>query len=135
MNARDLGLLVLRLGLGVVMVAHGSQKAFGAFGGRGMEAFTAGIESMGIPALFAWLAMLSELAGGLAVILGAFTRIAALMIAVTMTVAIVRVGLPRGFFANSPGGAGIEFPLALLTLAVALVLLGPGRLCLIDRER
>ena len=139
MNGRDLGSLVLRIAVGSVMFAHGAQKAFGWFGGPGATAFVAGMQAQHVPALFAWLAILVEVVGGPAVLLGAFTRIAALGFAAVMLTAIVTEHLANGFFMNWAGqagrGEGWEYPFVLLLASLALVLGGPGRHALIDRER
>ena len=119
----DLALLVLRLVLGTVMVAHGSQKLFGWFGGPGVQGFLGWTGSMGIPAPIGWLAIIAEAFGGLGVLLGLLPRIAALGFAVNMLVAMFAVHLKNGFFL--PGG--IEFTLVLLAAAIVVVLLGPGR--------
>src|SRR4028118_221554 len=98
---KEWGYVLLRLALGVIFLAHGSQKLFGWFGGNGFAAtldyFGA---KLGIPAPLAALAILTEVAGGLAVILGVFTRTAALGLAVTMIVAAAKVHLANGFFMN-----------------------------------
>src|SRR5918999_954584 len=71
--------LLLRLVVGLNLVPHGMQKAFGAFGGPGMEGFAAGLAKGGFPAptLFAWLVMLTELVGGVLIAIGFLTRPAA----------------------------------------------------------
>src|SRR6186997_367188 len=90
-TAREWGYLVLRAALGVIFMAHGAQKLFGWFGGPGYAA-TAGFfgEKLGIPVPLATLAMLTEFGGGLAVLLGVFTRTAGLGLAVTMIVAALK---------------------------------------------
>ena len=139
MSGRDLGLLILRVGLGIVMFAHGAQKALGWFGGPGVASWVGSLRAMGVPAPFAWLGMLAEFVGGPCVLLGAFTRIAALGFAVNMLVAIFAVHRTVGFFMNwasvAGRGEGWEYAFALLAASVALVLTGPGRYALIDRER
>lgn len=116
----------LRLALGIIFIAHGAQKVLGSFGGPGLKTFT------GFPAPFsfmkpAWLwmgmAAVGELAGGILVLLGLFTRIGAFLIAVVMLVAIVGVHWPA-FFANN---RGFEFPLVLLAAALALLIAGGGQ--------
>jgi putative oxidoreductase len=128
--------LVLRIMLGVVMFPHGAQKVFGWFGGHGfsatMNSFT---ENMGIPWMFALLAVLAESAGSVALIVGLLTRVAALGIGVVMTVAILMVHWQNGFFMNwfgAKGGEGFEFHLLALGMAVALIIRGGG-LWSIDR--
>jgi putative oxidoreductase len=91
-TAPDLTLTILRLTLGIVFFAHGAQKMLGWFGGNGYSAtmgyFTQG---MGIPAPFAFLAIAAEFFGGLGLIAGLLTRVAALGILSVMAVAILAV--------------------------------------------
>jgi putative oxidoreductase len=114
------GITVLRLGVGVVFLAHGSQKLF-VWGFGNVAAF---MGKVGIPApmLAAVVVTLVEFLGGLALVIGSFTRWAAALLAFDMLVAIMTVHLKGGFFAP----AGVEFPLTLLAGNVALVLLGSG---------
>src|SRR5215467_160155 len=97
----DYTLAVLRVVLGVVFFAHGAQKALGWFGGPGWDATVAGFTGhMGIPAPFAVLAICAEFLGGIGLVLGFLTRVAAFGIAVNMCVAIAMVHGPNGFFMN-----------------------------------
>lgn len=116
----DLGLAVLRIGAGLVFMAHGGQKLF-VFG---IDGVTAGFTQMGIPlaAVSAPLVALVELLGGLALVVGLLTRLAAVGLAVTMLGAILFVHLAAGFFLPN----GSEFALTLLAAAVALALTGAG---------
>jgi putative oxidoreductase len=124
--------LTLRVPLGVIFFAHGAQKLLGWFGGYGwhgtMQYMT---QSLHIPAPLAAIAILVEFLGGLALLAGALTRWAALLTAVEMLVAAVIVHLPNGFFlnwANDPNkGHGIEYNVALIGAALALMLMGGGR--------
>ena len=123
--------LVLRLMLGIVFFPHGAQKMLGWFGGNGYAA-TMGFFTgpMHIPAFLAFLAILAEFAGSLALILGLFTRVAALGIGVNMAVAIATVHYANGFFMNWSGtqkGEGFEYHLLALAIAVALMLRGGGK--------
>jgi putative oxidoreductase len=120
----NLGLLCVRIILGVIFIAHGSQKLFGAWGGSGIDKFAENLQKMDVPAptLMAYVAASSELGGGLLVLLGLFARIGALAIAGVMIVAILKVHLRNGFFAPP----GFEYPLALLGMALAILLAGPG---------
>lgn len=120
--------LVIRITLGSIFIAHGSQKLFGAFDGAGIKGTTDFVDSLGFKpaALWAWLLALTEFAGGLGLIFGLLTRVAALGIIVIMTVAIVKIHLKQGFFL--PGG--FEYGLALLAMALSLVLSGGGKLSL-----
>lgn len=116
--------LILRLAIGVVFFAHGSQKLFGWFGGNGwsgtMGFFTG---TLHIPAFFAGLAILTEFFAGLAIIIGLLTRLAALGIACTMAVAAVTVHLPKGFFLDK---GGVEYVFVLFALAIYLLVKGSG---------
>jgi putative oxidoreductase len=117
----------VRLGLAAVMIAHGSQKVLGTFNGSGFKAFIGGNTPFGFmrPAWF-WLgaAALSELVGGLFVGLGLLTRVGAFFIACTMLTAIIGVHWPGGFFAAN---RGYEYPLALLSMALGLLISGGGQ--------
>ena len=125
----DLGLLALRLVLGAVFLAHGAQKAFGAFGGPGFGGAAGFIGSMGFrPARF-WtaLAVGGELAAGFLFLLGLLTPLAGLLVLATMAVAIAKVHGPKGFFVQN---GGFEYNLVLIIAAVALAAVGPGALSL-----
>lgn len=119
-----IGLALVRLALGVVFIAHGGQKVFV----HGLDGVTSGFAGMGIPlaAVSAPLVAFVELLGGLAVLLGVGSRIAALLLAGTMLGAIGLVHLGGGFFAPN----GIEFQLVLLLAALAVAIGGPGALAL-----
>lgn len=121
---------ILRVVLGIVFFAHGAQKMLGWFGGAGftgtMGFFTA---TMHIPAVFAFLAISAEFFGGLGLILGLLTRVAAFGIAVNMLVAVVVVHSQFGFFANWSGtqkGEGIEYHLLVLAMCAFLMIKGSG---------
>jgi putative oxidoreductase len=120
-----LGLLILRLVVGLTLAAHGSQKLFGLWGGPGMTGWTQTVQKLRIqPAQpWAWVAALSEFGGGLLLALGLVSPLGSLAIVGAMVVAIATVHLSRGFW-NSKGG--FEFNLSLIAAAVALALNGPG---------
>lgn len=126
--------LFIRLGLGAIFFVHGSQKVLGVFGGRGLaatyEAFTV---NMGIPAVFAVLAISAEFLGSLGLFAGLLTRIAAFGIGCVMAVAVYMVHWQHGFFmnwfGNMPAGAeGFEFHILAIAMAAALVVGGGGSL-------
>jgi putative oxidoreductase len=121
---------ILRLVLGIVFFAHGAQKVLGWFGGAGfsgsMGFFTG---TMHIPAPFAFLAIAAEFLGGLGLVLGFLTRIAAFGIGVTMVVAIATVNRSVGFFMNWYGtqrGEGYEYHLLVLAMTTFLMIRGAG---------
>ena len=121
---------LLRLVLGVIFFAHGSQKMLGWFGGYGFKGTMAFFtQTMHIPAFFAFLAITAEFFGGIGLILGLLTRVAAFGIACNMLVAIFMVHLPNGFFMNWTGqqkGEGFEYHLLVLAMTVAIMILGSG---------
>ena len=116
---------IIRLALGPIMFAHGAQKIFGAWGGKGFSAWLASPAPFDLQPAWAWMAAaaFSEFLGGALIMLGLFTRVGALFVAIVMAVAIFGVHWPRGFFINS---GGFEFPLALLAMAVSLLFTGGG---------
>ncbi len=120
-----LGLLILRLVVGLILVGHGGQKLFGWWGGPGMNGWTQMIQKLRIrPAQpWAWIAALAEFGGGILLALGFLSPLGSLAIAGSMLVAIVTVHLSRGFWV---GKGGYEFNLALLGAVAALALTGPG---------
>lgn len=130
------GALSLRFGLGAIFFVHGSQKVLGWFGGHGLaatyESFT---QQMGIPGVFAALAIAAEFLGSLGLFLGFLTRIAAFGIGSVMVVAVYMVHWQHGFFMNwfgkMPAGAeGFEFHILAMAIALALVISGGGRFSL-----
>ncbi len=131
LGTRDDKLMTLvRLVLGVVFFAHGAQKMLGWFGGYGFKG-TMGFftQMLHIPAAFAFLAICAEFFGGIGLILGLLTRIAAFGITVNMLVAIFVVHLPNGFFMNWTGqqkGEGFEYHLLVLAITTALMIRGAG---------
>ena len=123
------GLTVLRIFVGVIFAAHGSQKLFGWFGGGGLAGTAQWMESIGLApgTLMAALAGGTEFFGGLALIIGLLARPAALGLSFTLLVAIFSVHIHNGLFmANN----GYEFALALLGGTVAVLIEGAGKLSL-----
>ncbi|MEU6928831.1 DoxX family membrane protein [Streptomyces sp. NPDC046385] len=125
LNRRDLGLLVLRVGTGAVLAAHGTQKLFGWFGGGGIEGTAKGMEAMGFsPARESAIAAgLGEAGGGALLALGLATPAAGAAAAGAMAGA-VSVHLPAGFFNQS---GGYEYPAFLGFTAAAIGIAGAGR--------
>lgn len=116
----DLGLLVVRLVLGTIFIAHGGQKLFT----MGLDGVAGGFGQMGVPmaeVMGPFVALL-EFFGGFAIIAGLLTRLVSLGLASTMIGAMVLVHAPNGFF--NPNG--IEFPLSLFGSAMLLVITGAG---------
>jgi putative oxidoreductase len=119
--------LPLRLGAGVIFTAHGAQKLFGWYGGYGLEGTAGWMVSIGLEpgVLMAAMAGSAEFFGGLLLVTGLLVRPTALILALTMLVAIVTVHLENGLFMSNNG---YEFGLALLAISVALVFRGAGSL-------
>ncbi len=128
---------IARIALGLMIVPHGMQKLFGSFGGHGFEGtmgyFTG---TVGIPAVFAFLAIMAEFFGGLGLITGLLGRVAALGVGSVMGVALF-MHLGNGFFMNwsgtlPAGTEGFEFHILALALAAVVIIRGSGALS-IDR--
>ncbi|MGA2457217.1 MAG: DoxX family protein [Terriglobales bacterium] len=125
----DVTFTILRLVLGVIFFAHGAQKMLGWFGGHGFHATMGSFTHMGMPAPVALLVICTEFFGGLGLIVGLLTRIAALGIGGEMIGAIFMVHLANGFFMNWMGnqkGEGFEYHLLVIAMAAALLLRGAG---------
>ena len=123
------GLTVLRIFVGIIFAAHGSQKLFGWFGGGGLAGTAQWMESIGLAPgmLMAVLAGGTEFLGGLALIIGLLARPAALGLSFTLLVAIFSMHISNGLFmANN----GYEFALALLGGTLAVLIEGAGKLSL-----
>lgn len=123
------GLLVLRFTLALILWPHGAQKVLGWFGGAGWDGtYQTFTEKMGIPPLLARVAMLTEFCAPICLVLGLFTRVAALGVMIMMLVAMTK-HIKNGYFANWSGkkaGEGIEFHVLYAGAALALLLTGPG---------
>jgi putative oxidoreductase len=121
-------LMIARLILGIIFFAHGAQKVFGWFGGLGFDTMmTMFTQMMHIPRPLALLAIGAEFGGGICLILGFLTRLAAFGILVNMAVAIVMVHIHNGLFMNWNGKqAGEGFEYHLLAIALCLVLMARG---------
>jgi putative oxidoreductase len=121
----DIAMLVLRVGIGTIFVAHGLQKLLGWWGGPGWEGFKGFIGYLGLKPVLFWapISLVAELGGGLALIVGLLVPLAAAGLVAQTIVLFKKVHWPNGFWA--PNG-GIEFPLAFLVGAFAVQVLGPG---------
>ncbi len=127
----DTATMILRVLLGVVFFPHGMQKLLGWFGGYGfggtMGFFTG---TLGIPAVFAFLAIIAEGLGALGLLTGFLTRLSAFGIAVNMAVAVYMLHFQNGFFMNWFGkqaGEGYEYHLLVIAIAIALMIKGGGK--------
>ncbi len=110
-------LLAMRIVLGAIMIAHGYHKVFGGFHHH-MEF----VGTLGLPAKLAYLSAGTEFFGGIAIVLGLYTRLFAGAFAIEMGIAIWKVHFKNGLMGNG----GYEFPLALATIALALLCFGGG---------
>jgi putative oxidoreductase len=120
-----LGLLVLRLVVGLIVAAHGAQKLFGWWGGPGMTGWVGAMNRMRIrPAVpWAWISAFGELLGGLGLAVGLLNPLPSLAILGSMLVAIALVHWPRGFWSTK---GGYEFNLSIIAGIGAIALAGPG---------
>jgi len=116
---QPLGLLVLRLVLGAVIIAHGSHKVFGGLGKH--AAFVA---TLGVPAWLGYVSAFTEFLGGILLVAGLLTRFAALAVCINMLVAVFKVHCHQGLV------GGYEFPLSLAAIAFALIFTGSGPISL-----
>jgi len=125
----SIGLLILRLVVGLSLAAHGAQKLFGWFGGYGLAGTGQFLEQLGFRPgrLYAAQAGIAEVAGGLFLAAGFLTPVAAAAVVAVMLVAAVSVHIEKGFFAHN---GGYEYTLVLAGAAVALAFTGPGALSL-----
>lgn len=121
----DLGLLLVRLVIGLTFAAHGTQKLFGWFGGYGLKGTGGWLDSIGMRpgVMMALFAGLTELAGGLLFAAGLWMPLAAILFVIPMLVAIVKVHGPNGYWST---GNGYEYNLAIIAIAVGLAMTGAG---------
>ncbi|MEO7908590.1 MAG: DoxX family protein [Roseiflexaceae bacterium] len=121
----DVGLLVLRVLIGLLFIGHGGQKLFGWWSGPGLKGFTGWMASMGLKPASIWgiMGALSEFGGGVLLVLGLLSPFGALAIIGAMLMAIGLTHWSKGFWGQK---GGYEYPLVLLILSAVLGLLGPG---------
>ncbi len=123
-SAVDLALLIARVIVGAVFMAHGAQKLFGAFGGPGLSAFVGMMGPVG------YLVAIGEFFGGLGIVAGFLSRFSAAAIIVIMLGAIGMVHGKVGFFMNwmgNQGGEGFEYHLLAIGILLVILIAGPGR--------
>ncbi|WP_046176771.1 DoxX family protein [Domibacillus indicus] len=129
--AVNIGLLLIRLVVGLTFVGHGAQKLFGWFGGTGISGTGSFLEAVGIKEgakVWAILAGLFELIGGLLFAAGVLSWLGAIMIVIVMIDAIFTVHGKNGYWANN---GGFEYNFVLIAVAVGVALIGPGDLVLL----
>ncbi|MBT2655458.1 DoxX family protein [Bacillus sp. ISL-18] len=125
----NIGLLIIRLVIGLLFVGHGAQKLFGWFGGYGLKGTGGWFESIGMKpgVTMAFFAGLAELVGGILFAVGLLTPLAGIIIAGTMVMAIVKVHGANGLWATSNG---YEYNLTLFAVTIGVALIGPGKYAL-----
>jgi putative oxidoreductase len=117
---QPLALLVMRLSLGVIMLVHGYHKVFG-----GLHHHAQVVAGLGLPAWLGYVSSFTEFLGGLLILAGLFTRVAAFAVCIDLVVAIWKVHLHNGLV-GSPDHVGYEFALSAASLAFALIFFGAG---------
>ena len=124
-NFPDIGLLLLRIWVGLIGIFHGAQKLFGAFNGSGISGFTQFLadKNVPLPTLSAYMAGSAEFFGGILIAVGFFTRFASFLFAFTMAVAIATTF--NGAFDNRDGG--LEFQALIGIACLTLMFSGPGK--------
>lgn len=122
----EIGMLILRLTVGLTLAAHGAQKLFGWFGGPGLDGAGQGMAMLGFAPgrRHALMAGLVETGGGLLLALGLFTPLASSLVSSVMLVAAFSAHVKRGFFAAT---GGYEYNLVLGVAGASLAFTGPGR--------
>jgi len=118
---QPLALLALRLTFGIIMVGHGWHKVNGH-----LHEFAGNVSSLGLPAWLGYVSAFTEFCGGILIVLGLLTRCVAFAILIDLSVAIIKVHWKHGLLGNG----GYEFPLALWTIAFALIFFGAGAISL-----
>jgi len=127
-SAVDVALLLARIIVGVVFMAHGAQKLFGAFGGPGLSAFVGMMGPLG------YLVAIGEFFGGLGLVVGFLSRFSAASIIVIMLGAIAMIHGKVGFFMNwmgKQGGEGFEYHLLAIGVLLVILIAGPGSYALV----
>jgi putative oxidoreductase len=126
----DLAPVLARVALGAVIFPHGAQKVLGWFGGHGIGGTIGFMKGMGIPTVFAALAIAAEFLGAIGLITGTLSRVAAFGVAMVMLVAMLTVHMGNGFFMNWTGtqaGEGFEYHILAIALAAVVMVAGAGK--------
>jgi putative oxidoreductase len=125
----SIGLLLIRLVVGILFIGHGAQKLFGWFGGYGLKGTGGWFESIGMKpgVTMALMAGLTELVGGVLFAVGLVTPLGGILIAATMVMAIAKVHGANGLWSTSNG---YEYNLVLLAVTIGIALVGPGQYAL-----
>ena len=126
-------LTALRIALGLILIPHGAQKLFGWFGGMGYEKFVELFDKLGYKPAVLWLTLVActEFVGGILLVFGLFTRLAALAVVIFMIVA-VNFTSAKGFFWTQ---GGLEYSLLIMFVALVFLIRGAGCLSLDSRMR
>lgn len=127
----DKALTIIRMMLGALFIAHGSQKVLGLFGGPGLSGFASWLGTYGVPPVLAYLSAFSEFIGGLLLLSGYFTWLGGIMTSVVMLGAIFIIHWPNFFVQNN----GFEYPLMLIVTTFAVVLGTPCGMRACDKDR
>lgn len=125
-DRRDAALFIIRVVIGLLFIGHGLAKLQAPMG---VQSLALGLGAMGFPwpLMWAWVVALVEAVGGLFLVLGIFTRISALLLAVIMGVAIVKVKWAAGLLSAPGKGLGLDYPLIYLMALLPAFLQGPGK--------
>lgn len=128
----DLAVLVLRLGVGVMFMAHGLQMALGKFGGPGVEGFSKMLAGLGFSNALLWsyVAGYTVLIGGLFLILGIFVRLSSVALLIFIAVAALKVHWAKGFFLMN---GGYEYNFIIACVCIALLIAGGGKFSLTQK--
>ncbi len=126
----DAGKLVLRLTLGLLLLFHGWSKITG-----GVDFISGMLQNHGLPGFLAYLVYLGEFVAPLFLLAGAYTRVAAYFIVGNMVVAVLLVHMSEIFTLSGVGGWALELQAFYLMTAVAIIVLGPGKLSFMPEGR
>ncbi len=129
-HREDVALFIIRVAIGAIFIAHGSQKVLGLFGGPGMTGFIQWIAPYGVSPLIAQIGAYAELIGGILLLTGIAAELGAVLALGVMAGAVKLIHWPHGFFIQN---GGFEYTLLLAVLCFAIIVGGPGRWAAWDR--